>query len=89
MTKEYEIYHGDCFDIIQSFPDESFDMIFADPPYLMSDSGKTCFNGRLVKLNKGSWDKPLTAEDNFEFHKKWLKECKRVLKKDGSIWVIG
>ncbi len=89
MTKEYEIYHGDCLEVIQSFPDESFDMIFADPPYLMSDNGKTCFNGKLVNLNKGAWDKPLTAEDNFEFHKKWLKECKRVLKKDGTIWVSG
>lgn len=74
---------------MSKMPDESFDMIFADPPYMISNVGTSCQNGKLVSINKGKWDYNQGVEANFEFHKRWLKECQRLLKKDGTLWVSG
>ena len=87
-TTDYTLYNEDCFKILETLPDESFDMIFADPPYMLS-TGKTCFNGKMVKLDKGNWDKSKGLEQDFEFHKAWLQACKRLLKPNGTIWVSG
>lgn len=89
MTEDYTIYNDDTFSVMSKMPDESFDMIFADPPYMISNVGTSCQNGKLVKINKGKWDACQGAEANFEFHKRWLKECQRLLKKDGTMWVSG
>ncbi len=84
------IINGDSIEVMKSFPDESIDLIFADPPYWMRTSGilqrveGTDFNGV-----DDEWDKFESNEDYSDFTRKWLKECKRVLKKDGSFWVIG
>ena len=86
---DYTIYNDDTFSVMSQMPDESFDMIFADPPYMISNVGTSCQNGKLVKINKGKWDACQGAEANFEFHKRWLKECQRLLKKDGTLWVSG
>ena len=86
---DYTIYNDDTFSVMSQMPDESFDMIFADPPYMISNVGTSCQNGKLVKINKGKWDACQGAEANFEFHKHWLKECQRLLKKDGTLWVSG
>lgn len=88
MLKE-NLYNQDCFDLMSSLPDESFDMIFADPPYMLSKTGLSCQNGKLIKINKGSWDKGGGILEDFEFHQKWLAECKRLLKPNGTIWVSG
>ena len=89
MSNNYTIYNDDTFAVMAKFPDESFDMIFADPPYLISNVGLSCQNGKLTAINKGKWDYHQSVEANFEFHKLWLKECQRLLKKDGSMWVSG
>lgn len=88
--KDNIILKGDCVEVLKTLPDESVDLIFADPPYNMQTDGVlqrtdgSAFNG----VND-SWDKfeNLTSYD--EFSKLWLLECKRVLKKNGTIWVIG
>ena len=89
MTSAFKIYNDDCFDVLQNFPDESFDMIFADPPYLLSQSGTSCQNGRLVTIDKGRWDISRSIAEDYEFHKRWLEACRRLLKPDGTIWVSG
>lgn len=81
------IYSGDCIEILNSLPDKSIDMIFADPPYNLSNDGYTVHAGKRVSVNKGAWDKSSGPEKDFDFHFKWIEACKRVLKDDGSIWV--
>lgn len=89
MMKSYRLYHDDCLKILEDIPENTFDMIFADPPYMLSNGGITCQNGKVVSVNKGKWDESQGFEQDFEFHKKWLSACKRVLKKNGTLWVSG
>ncbi|HOD36289.1 MAG TPA: site-specific DNA-methyltransferase [Syntrophales bacterium] len=81
---------GDCIDILNNFFGENtFDMIFADPPYFLSNGGITCHAGRMVSVNKGGWDKSRGVDENHSFNMEWLKACRRVLKPNGTIWVSG
>lgn len=75
--------------IVERFPDGCFDCIFADPPYFLSNGGITCHAGKMVKVDKGNWDKSQGPELNHEFNTEWLKRCQRVLKPNGTIWVTG
>lgn len=84
-----EAYWGDCFDVLPGIPEESVDMIFADPPYNLSNDGFTCHAGRAVSVNKGKWDKSQGIDKDFEFHKEWIGACRRVLKTNGTIWISG
>jgi site-specific DNA-methyltransferase (adenine-specific) len=83
------IYQGDCLEILAALPAASVDLIFADPPYFLSNDGITCHAGRMVSVNKGAWDRSRGAEENHEFNRSWLAACQRVLKPDASIWVSG
>jgi len=84
------LYLGDCQKVLKvDFPDEHFDMIFADPPYLLSNGGITVHAGRMVSVNKGKWDKSNGIKKDYHFHEDWLGECRRVLKPNGTIWVSG
>jgi site-specific DNA-methyltransferase (adenine-specific) len=83
------LYHGNCLNMMQHIPDDTFDMIFADPPYFLSNGTFTCHNGQAVSVRKGDWDIGGTREDNQQFHTMWLKECKRILKPNGTVWVSG
>jgi site-specific DNA-methyltransferase (adenine-specific) len=77
-------------DILSSqYPDGVIDMIFADPPYFLSNGGITCHAGKMVKVNKGQWDKSNGPEMNHEFNMAWLSRCRQVLKPNGTIWVSG
>ncbi|HAX18314.1 MAG TPA: site-specific DNA-methyltransferase [Actinobacteria bacterium] len=64
-------------------------MIFADPPYFLSSGTFTCQNGKMVSVKKGEWDLSNGAKKNFDFHLSWIKECRRVLKPGGTIWISG
>lgn len=83
------LVQGDSLDILKRIPDDSVDMIFADPPYFLSNDGVTVHSGKRVKVNKGDWDKSMGFEKDVEFHKKWITECKRILKSSGTIWISG
>ena len=83
------LYEGDAFALLAQARPESFDLIFADPPYFLSGGGITCQNGKMVSVDKGAWDKPTTFEEMHTFNREWLALCRRALKPDGSLWVSG
>jgi site-specific DNA-methyltransferase (adenine-specific) len=87
------LYKANCIELMHRFidlnPDGVFDMIFADPPYFLSNGGITCKSGRMVSVNKGEWDKSGGVEENHKFNVKWLSLCQKLLKPDGTIWVTG
>jgi site-specific DNA-methyltransferase (adenine-specific) len=87
--KKFQIYNGDVFEVLAAMPEKCVDMIFADPPYNLSNDGFTVHAGKRVKVNKGEWDRSKGVEADFEFHYRWLEACRRVLKEDGTIWVSG
>jgi site-specific DNA-methyltransferase (adenine-specific) len=79
------IFNRDCLEILSRIPENTIDMIFADPPYMLSNNGFTCQNGRMVNVNKGKWDKSKGFEDDTQFHDIWIAACRRVLKPEGTI----
>jgi site-specific DNA-methyltransferase (adenine-specific) len=83
------LYLGDVIEVLSQLPEESIDLIFADPPYNLSNDGFTCHAGRRVSVNKGKWDKSRGVEEDFQFHYKWIEACKRVLKPNGTLWISG
>jgi len=83
------LYNNDCLEIFSSIPENSIDMIFADPPYMLSNNGFTCQNGRMVTVNKGKWDKSNGFEADTAFHNEWIAACRRILKPEGTIWISG
>lgn len=87
------LYHGDCLAVLDAIaakhPDGCFDMVFADPPYFLSNGGITCHAGKMVAVHKGDWDKSRGAEENHNFNRAWLERCQRVLKPNGTLWVTG
>jgi len=84
---EIKLYNGDSFEILKDLQSKSVNMIFADPPYNLSgENYLACKSGKLVKCDKGSWDH---IDDINEFNKRWIEQCVRVLKDDGTIWISG
>lgn len=88
-TDNFKLIHDDVFKAIKKINDKSIDMIFADPPYFLSNNGITCSGGKMVSVNKGEWDKSLSIKEKHRFNRKWIKECYRVLKDNGTIWISG
>ncbi len=80
---------GDSIATLEQAAPETVDVVFADPPYFLSNGGITCHAGRMVSVNKGKWDKSNGVQQNHEFNKKWLAACQRVLKPNGTIWITG
>lgn len=84
------ILHGDCVENLKTIPSESIDLIFADPPYNMQTDGELLrTDGSVFSGVNDEWDKFRSLKDYDRFCAGWLAECKRILKVDGSIWVIG
>ena len=86
--RAFTIVHGDCFEVLPQF-DFKFDMIFADPPYFLSNGGISYQAGKVVCVDKGEWDKGGTPESIMEFNRKWLTLCREKLKENGTIWISG
>lgn len=85
----FALYLGDSLKLLADLPENFVDMIFADPPYNLSNGGFTVHAGRRVSVNKGKWDKSRGFEEDFDFHQKWIDACRRVLKPHGTIWISG
>lgn len=65
---KFKLYQANCLDILAELPENSVDMVFADPPYLLSNGGFSVHAGRRVSVNKGEWDKSNGLKKDFEFH---------------------
>lgn len=85
----FKLFQGDSTKILKNINEKSIDMIFADPPYRLSNGGITCSSGKIACVNKGSWDKSLGFKEDYKFNKRWLKACDRVMKDNGTIWISG
>jgi len=83
------LYIGDSIEIMAALPENSVKMIFADPPYNLSNDGTSVHAGKRVSVNKGEWDKSKGPAEDFQFHYDWIEQCKRVLHPDGTIWISG
>tara|TARA_Y100001970_G_C14188299_1_gene833869 strand:+ start:779 stop:1507 length:729 start_codon:yes stop_codon:yes gene_type:complete len=82
-----KIINGDCIEELKKIKDSSVNVVFADPPYnLSNEKFQTVKSGKYEKCDKGDWDQ---LDDPYEFNKKWISECIRVLKEDGTIWISG
>lgn len=88
-AKVAALYLGDAVQTMAQLPAAAFDIVFADPPYGLSNGGMSCHAGRRVSVNKGEWDKSRGAQGDFDFHRQWINACRRLLKDDGSLWVSG
>lgn len=93
QTQDVRLVLGDAFELLSCIKQESIDMIFADPPYFLSNDGITCQGGKMVSVNKGGWDKlgeyGTDVEEKHSFNRRWIALCKRVLKPSGTIWISG
>lgn len=86
--RNFTLLKGDCIELLNSF-EFQFDMIFADPPYHLSNGGISVQSGKMVSVNKGDWDKSLGVDADYNFDKEWLSACRNKLKDNGTIWVSG
>lgn len=90
FTEEHVmLYQADSLELLKKGKKESVDMIFADPPYFLSNGGVTCKGGKMVSVNKGKWDTCDSVMEKHNFNRKWIRYCKKMLKPDGSIWISG
>ncbi|AKM83515.1 DNA methylase N-4 [Candidatus Woesebacteria bacterium RIFOXYC1_FULL_31_51] len=89
LKPNFTLYLGNCLNILSEIPENSVDMVFADPPYLLSNGGFTVHAGRRVSVNKGIWDKSNGLKKDFEFHLEWIQAVRKVLKPHGTIWISG
>jgi site-specific DNA-methyltransferase (adenine-specific) len=86
--KNFYLLKGDTFDLLKGF-EHKFDMVFADPPYFLSNGGLTIQNGQLTSVNKGDWDKSEGFEYVNEFNRKWLSLVREKMKENATIWISG
>ena len=87
-NRDFTLLEGDCIKLLPQFKFK-FDMIFADPPYFLSNDGISIQSGKIVSVNKGDWDKGGTVESVNRFNLQWIGVCKDKLKDNGTIWISG
>lgn len=87
-SRDFTLLHGDCFELLPQF-EFKFDMIFADPPYFLSNGGISVQAGEIVCVDKGDWDKAIPSMPIDEFNLRWLSLCRDKLKPNGAIWISG
>jgi site-specific DNA-methyltransferase (adenine-specific) len=86
--RKFTLLQGDCIELLKQF-NFKFDMIFADPPYFLSNGGTSIQSGKPASVNKGEWDKSKGYDFVNDFNYQWLKECRNKLKQNGTIWISG
>ncbi|MCC6549010.1 MAG: site-specific DNA-methyltransferase [Ignavibacteriaceae bacterium] len=86
--KNFYLLEGDCLELLPQF-EHHFDMVFADPPYFLSNDGLSVQSGKIVSVNKGDWDKSYGHDYMNQFNKKWLSIVREKMKEDATIWISG
>lgn len=86
--KSFYLLKGDTMELLPQF-EHKFDMVFADPPYFLSNNGFSIQNGQIVSVNKGKWDKSHGFEYINAFNRKWLSLVREKMKEDATIWISG
>lgn len=85
---DFNLICSDTFEVLPQF-NFKFDMVFADPPYFLSNDGISYQAGKIVSVNKGNWDRGKTPEEMNEYNKRWIGMCREKLKENGTIWISG
>ena len=85
---DFTLSKGNCLELLPNI-NFQFDMIFADPPYFLSNGGISVQSGKQVSVNKGNWDKSQGFEKDNEFNRNWISLCREKLKPEGTIWISG
>lgn len=86
--KRFYLLQGDCKELLPQI-DHQFDMVFADPPYFLSNNGLSIQSGQIVSVNKGNWDKSEGFDFVNDFNRNWLTKVREKLKDNGTIWISG
>lgn len=87
-NNDFTLLQGDCVERLGEF-DFKFDMIFADPPYFLSNDGISVQSGKIVSVNKGEWDRADSVSSVDDFNRRWLTACRDHLADNGTIWISG
>ena len=88
LSDDFNLFKGDCFEILPKF-NGVFDLIFADPPYFLSNDGLSIQSGKIVSVNKGDWDKSYGIDEIDKFNLEWLALAKNALSNNGSVMISG
>ena len=86
---DFALYEGDARTVVPQLPCASVDMIFADPPYLLSNDGFSVQSGKPVSVNKGEWDRSHGVAADAQFNYEWIKVCREKMSEAGTIWICG
>lgn len=85
---QVKLLKSDAFEFFKRVTDSSVDVIVADPPYFLSNNGISNSGGKVVSVNKGRWDEA-NQEEAEKFYEKFIKESRRILQKNGTMWIFG
>lgn len=85
---DFKLLKGDCLTVIPQL-DNHVDMVFADPPYFLSNDGLTVKNGKVQSVNKGGWDKLVSDDDTYMFTYEWLSAVREKMADNATLWVSG
>lgn len=86
--KNFYLLKGNSMELLPNI-NHKFDMIFADPPYFLSNGGLSIQSGEIVSVNKGKWDKSFGTKYINDFNRKWLSLVREKMKEDATIWISG
>lgn len=87
-TNEFVLLQGDSVEQLKHIT-QKVDVVFADPPYFLSQGVSRCINGVWKSFEKGEWDRVTDLENINTFNRQWLSACRDVMKDNGTIWVCG
>jgi site-specific DNA-methyltransferase (adenine-specific) len=84
----FNLLQGDSIELLPKF-EYKFDMVFADPPYFLSNNGLTIKNGKVTSVNKANWDTSPGIYQINEFNLKWLSFVRDKMNDNATIWISG
>lgn len=84
----FKLFHGDVMEHLLHL-NFKFDMVFADPPYFLSNNGLSIQSGKIVSVNKGDWDKSEGFESMNAFNRNWLSVVREKMNENATIWISG